>query len=119
MTVTRGFYRHYRDGDVYFVESVGALQHESGRRIVSYTSVRAIRDDETLMRDEAEFEEWVKPGDPEAPPKSGEERRKAIYQPSGNLGVAMVPWEGYVPRFWKITAPEELRLGPFGTTRGR
>lgn len=97
MTVSRGFYRHYKS-HVYFVHGVACLKHEDDRRVVIYTSVLTEEGSEGfdfLARDEDEFEQWVCPGsrykDPMAPPLDREFWRK----------------QGYEPRFERITDPEK------------
>lgn len=61
MTVSKGFYRHYK-GHVYYAHGVACLKHESNRRVAIYTSVKTEEGNEGfdfLARDESEFEELV------------------------------------------------------------
>lgn len=67
MTVSKGFYRHYK-GHVYYVHGVACLKHEGNRRIVIYTSVKTEQEKvfDFLARDEADFEDLVEPDTGEA-----------------------------------------------------
>jgi hypothetical protein len=66
MTVTRGFYKHYR-GDVYFVEGVG-VTHDDDHRIVVYHSTESAKELSGIrLRFEDDFEMLVDPMTGEAP----------------------------------------------------
>jgi hypothetical protein len=61
MSVSRGFYRHWK-GHCYYVHGVACLKHEGDRRVVVYTSVKTEEGAEGfdfLARDESEFEQWL------------------------------------------------------------
>lgn len=61
MSVSRGFYRHYK-GPIYYVFGVACLKHERDRRVVIYTSVKTEEDTglfDFLARDERDFESLV------------------------------------------------------------
>lgn len=62
MTVSKGFYRHYK-GHIYYVHGVACLKHEQNRRVVIYTSVKTEQEKifDFLARDEIDFEEMVEP----------------------------------------------------------
>lgn len=101
MTVSKGFYRHYK-GHVYYVYGIACLKHENDRRIVCYTSVKTEEGNEDfdfLARDEAEFEQWICRGDaenkpPMEPPWDWEKEREMRAL-------------GYEPRFAPIIDPEK------------
>lgn len=97
--VSEGFYRHYK-GHVYFVFGVDTLKHEGNRRIVSYTSVRAINEEIRLARDETDFEAWVRVVDDKvvetrvAPPLT--------QMLEDVIVVAQLLGDGFQPRFGRI-----------------
>lgn len=99
MTITRGFYRHYR-GHVYYVLGVGVNQHDDSYRQVVYTSVKTEEAGTTcpgsydfLLRSEDAFTQWVDPDNGEAVFEHGDMRAK-----------------GYVRRFERITDPERSKI---------
>ncbi|HXH95256.1 MAG TPA: DUF1653 domain-containing protein [Thermoanaerobaculia bacterium] len=95
MTVSRGWYRHYK-GHAYVVLGVACLKHEGDRRVVIYTSVKTEEGSEGfdfLARDEKDFEVWVDP-------ENG--------QPFvGTQSESCFRRSGCVRRFERITDPEK------------
>jgi len=59
MSVSRGFYRHYK-GQVYWVHGVGTL-HDETRRVVIYESTRSAVDGAPRLRYEDDFEAKIDP----------------------------------------------------------
>lgn len=102
--VERGFYRHHRDGDVYYVHGVAANPHDSFRRVVVYTSVKTEELGEPgqppydyLWRDEAEFMELISPSNEAVPVARADD-------------AAVLLAAGHVPRFGRVTRVELGRL---------
>ena len=91
MTVSRGWYRHYK-GHVYYAHGVACLKHENDRRVVIYTSVKTEQEGrfDFLARDEKEFEELV----------------EVEIQQEGPVVMDVLLTEK-VPRFARITDPEK------------
>lgn len=102
--IKRGFYRHYKEGHVYYVHGVGCNPHDAYRRSVIYTSVKTEEVGtpgqpryDFLIRDEAEFAQWVTP--PDQIPAAID-----AGHPSAE------PGHGFVPRFERIKDPAASTL---------
>lgn len=111
MTVTRGFYRHYK-GDVYFVTSIGQSHSNADAgtpraraRWVLYESTQSCApgDGVTRMRPEDEFEEFV---------KLDAETGEVVETMHGHKPEAYAAMHGFERRFARITDPGKGKAAP-------